>query len=63
MIIQHLDELYDAKKRAYQKLLGRCRALLPSTMTTIFIFLSPQFLVNHPDARDIFIDFLHRMTL
>ncbi len=29
----------------------------------MFIFLSPQFLVNHSDAREIFIECSHRITL
>jgi hypothetical protein len=63
VIVQHLDKLYDANKRAYQELLGRSCTLFPSTTTKIFLFLSPQFLVNHPDAHDIFIDCLHCMIL
>ncbi len=34
-----------------------------STTTTVFIFLSPQFLINHPEARDVFIECSHRTTL
>jgi len=48
--VQHLDELYDANKKVYHELMERCRGLRRSTMTTVFIFLSPQFLINHPDA-------------
>jgi hypothetical protein len=52
---QHLDELYDGNKKVYHDLLERCRGLRRSTTTTVFIFLSPQFLINHTDARDVFI--------
>ncbi len=58
--IQHLDELYNANKQVYKDLLQRCRGLLCSMMTTVFIFLSPRFVINHPDARDVFIKCSHR---
>jgi hypothetical protein len=62
--IQHLDKLYDANKQVYKVLLQRCRGLLCSTTTTVFIFLSPQqFTINHPDARDVFIKCSHRATV
>jgi superfamily II DNA helicase RecQ len=61
--LQHLDELFDANKRVYYNLLERCRGLLQSTTTTIFIFLSPQFLINHPEAREVFIGCSHWTTL
>jgi hypothetical protein len=40
-----------------------CHGLLWSTTTTVFIFLSPQFLINHPEARGVFIKCSHRTTL
>jgi superfamily II DNA helicase RecQ len=61
--IQHLDELYDTNRQVYNELLEQCRGLLWSTTTTAFIFLSPQFLINHPDARGVFIECSHRATL
>jgi hypothetical protein len=61
--IQHLDELCNANKQVYKDLLQRCRGLLCSTTTTVFIFLSPQFIINHPDAHDVFIECSHRATL
>lgn len=61
--VQHLDELFDANKKVYRELLERCRGLRRSTTTTLFVFLSPQFLINHPDARDVFIECSHRATL
>jgi superfamily II DNA helicase RecQ len=63
VIIQYLDELFDANKSAYKDLLERCRGLRPSTTTTVFLFLSPQFLINHSDAREIFIKCSHCTTL
>ncbi len=63
VIIQHLNELYDANKNAYKKLLQRCGGLLWSSTMTVFIFLSPQFLINHPDACNVFIECLHCTTL
>ncbi len=61
--VQHLDELFNANKHVYYNLLERCRGLLWSTTTTVFIFLSPQFLINHPEARDVFIECSHCTTL
>jgi superfamily II DNA helicase RecQ len=63
VIIQHLDEIFDANKLAYKDLLERCRGLRGSTTTTVFLFLSPQFLINHSDAREIFIKCSHCTTL
>ena len=61
--VQHLDELFDANKQVYYDLLERCRGLCRSTTTTVFIFVSPQFLINHPKAREVFIKCSHRTTL
>ncbi len=63
VIIQHLDEHYGANKWAYKYLLEQCWGLLHSTMTTLFIFLSPQFVVNHANAREVFIQCSHHTTL
>jgi hypothetical protein len=61
--IQHLAELYGANQQVDKDLLQRCRGLLCSTTMTKFIFLSPEFIINHPDARDVFIECSHRATL
>ena len=61
--VQHLGELFDANKRLYYNLLERCCGLLRFTTTTVFIFLSPQFLINHPEARDVFIECSHCTAL
>ena len=58
--VQHLDKLFDANKQVYDDLLERCHGLRRSTTTTVFIFLSPQFLINHPE---VFIECSHRTTL
>ena len=63
VIIQHLDELFDYNQNAYRALLERCRALLWLRTMTLFMFLSPQFIINHPDAREVFIDCSNRTTL
>jgi hypothetical protein len=60
--VQHFNELYNGDKKVYE-LLERCRGRQRSLTTTVFIFLSPQFLINHPDARDVFIACSHRATL
>jgi hypothetical protein len=62
VIIQHLNKLYGANKPAYKNLLEQCQGLLCSTMTAVFIFLSPQFIFNHDDARDMFIQCSHCTT-
>jgi hypothetical protein len=46
--VQHLDELFDANKQVYYDLLERCHGLRRSTTTTVFIFMSPQFLKITP---------------
>jgi superfamily II DNA helicase RecQ len=61
--VQHLDELFDANKQVYYDLLEQCCGLRWSTTTTVFIFVSPQFLINHPEARKVFIECSHRTTL
>jgi hypothetical protein len=61
--VHHLDKLFDANKQVYYNLLERCRGLRRSTTTTVFIFVSPQFLINHPEARKVFIECSHRTTL
>jgi hypothetical protein len=61
--VQHLDELYDGNKKVYHDLLERCCSLRRSTTMTVFIFLSPQFLINHTDACNVFIACSHLATL
>ena len=61
--VQHLDELFDANKQVYYDLLERCRGLRRSTTTTVFIFVLPQFLINHPEACEVFIECSHHTTL
>jgi superfamily II DNA helicase RecQ len=46
--VQHLDELFDANKQVYYNLLEQCHGLRWSTTTTVFIFMSPQFLKITP---------------
>jgi hypothetical protein len=50
VITMHLGKLCNANKCRHIHLLDCCRCLLCTTMTTIFIFLSPQFLFNYSDA-------------
>ena len=51
----HLDELYDANRRAFESLLRRCSTMKRNTTSTLFMFLSPQFLVHHRNTLDIFV--------
>ena len=61
--LQHLDELFNANKCLYYDLLETCRGLLWSTTTTVFIFPSLQFLINHPKASDVLIECSRRTKL
>ncbi len=61
--VQHLDKLFDVNKRLYYDLLEQCCGLLWFTTTAVFIFLSPQFLINQPEACDVFIKCSHCTTL
>ncbi len=53
--IYHLDKIFDYNCSVYQKLLHRCSEIKQSMLSTLFIFLLPQFLINNPDALGIFI--------
>ncbi len=46
-VTYHLDELYDANCRAFESLIRRCSTMKRNTTSTLFMFLSPQFLVHH----------------
>ena len=63
VVIQHLDKIYDANRQVYRELLEQCRGLLWLTTTTVFIFFSPQSLINHTDTRYVFIECSHWATL
>ena len=63
VVIQHLDKIYDTNRQVYRELLERCRRLLWLTTTTLFIFLSPLFLINHTDTCHVFIECSHCTTL
>ncbi len=53
--VYHLDELYDSNRQAFDRLLQRCLTIKCNTTSTLFIFLSPQFLVHHRNTLDIFV--------
>jgi superfamily II DNA helicase RecQ len=61
--VYHLDELYDCNRHLYHSLLRGCTSLGRETSSTLFIFLSPQFLINHRDALDVFVACAHDRTL
>ena len=46
----HLDELHGADRAKYRAFLSLCVSTKRSCQDTNFVFLSPQFLINHPDA-------------
>jgi superfamily II DNA helicase RecQ len=61
--IYHLDKIYDCNTMAYNKLLHRCSLVEQSTSSTLFIFISPQFLIHHPDALGVFVTCTQERTL
>jgi len=61
--VYHLDEIFDCNRSAYFAQLHPCASMSWRTTLTLFIFLSPQFLVNHQDARDVFVECVHECTL
>ena len=61
--VSHLDELYEVDPAQYASVLERVRELDEDTDSTHFIFLSPQFLVRHRDACDVFLDAVRRRVV
>ena len=61
--VNHLDKIFDSKRSTYFALLCRCASMSRRTTSTIFIYLSPQFLVNHQDAHNVFIECANECTL
>ncbi len=61
--VYHLNEIFDSNRLTYFALLCRCTSMSRRTTSTIFIFLSPQFLINHQDTRDVFIECANECTL
>ena len=50
MQVFHLDELHGVDQAKYRAFLSLCSSTKRSCQDTNFVFLSPQFLINHPDA-------------
>jgi hypothetical protein len=61
--VYHLDELYNCNCPGYFKLLCCCLSINRSTSSTMFIFLSPKFLMNHQNALDAFVTCVQERTL
>jgi superfamily II DNA helicase RecQ len=61
--VYHLDELYDANRSVFDSILQRCLTIKRNTTSTLFIFLSPQFLVHHRNTLDIFLICARERTL
>jgi superfamily II DNA helicase RecQ len=61
--VYHLDELYDSNRPAFDRVVRSCSAIKCNTTSTLFIFLSPQFLVHHRSAMDIFVTCARERTL
>ena len=53
--VTHLDELYESARREYDVRLEVFCYLQKDTDSCHFIILLPQFLVDHKDARDVFL--------
>ena len=60
---QHIDELRENDFTRHKDFLQTCENMQRSTTSTIFTFLSPQFLVKHDNARDVFVRASHRRTV
>jgi hypothetical protein len=63
MGVYHLDEIYDCNCSAFFKLLCRCLSINRSTSSMLFIFLSPQFLINHQNTFNVFVMCAQERTL
>ena len=61
--VQHLDELWLNDKRKYRDVLERLGNVERTTTSAVFVFLSPQFLVNHRDALNVFLEAARKRTL
>ena len=61
--VHHLDELWDNNKSKYGEVLSRLRELRVDTTSTIFVFISPQFLVFHRDALQVMLGAIDRRVL
>ena len=61
--VYHLDEMYDCDCQLYSSFLRSCSSMCRDTSSTFFVFLSPQFLINHRDALDVSIACAHDRTL
>jgi hypothetical protein len=53
MGVYRLDEIYDCNCPAFFKLLRHCLSINRSTSSTLFIFLSPQLLMNQQNTLDV----------
>jgi superfamily II DNA helicase RecQ len=61
--VYHLDELYDANCSVFDSIIQHCSTIKRNTTSTLFIFLSPQFLVHHRNTLDIFLICAREHTL
>ncbi len=61
--VYHLDKLFDCNCLVYHQLLRQCSSIEGCTSTMLFIFILPQFLINHPKALSVFLTCTHNCTL
>ncbi len=61
--VYHLDKLYDCNQQLYSSLLCGCASIGRDTLSMFFVFLSPQFLINHRNALVVFIACAQEQTL
>ncbi len=58
-----LDEIYNCNRSAFFKLLLCCLSINRNTSSTLFIFLLPQFLINHQNTINVFVTCAQERTL
>jgi len=51
----HLGKTHGNNKAKYGEVLEQCRSIHRDTTSTVFVLLSPQFLVKHANARKVFL--------
>jgi hypothetical protein len=61
--VYHLDKIFHCNCSANHKLVHPCSMIKQSMSSTLFVFLLPQFLINHPDKLSIFVTCAHECTL
>jgi superfamily II DNA helicase RecQ len=61
--VYHLDNFFDCNCLAHHQLLCQCSSMKRTTSSTLFLFLSLQFLIHHPKALGVFVTCAPERTL